>query len=109
MFDGTGLLLIFMSLGLVLSLPVFLLYLFMFNWIIRRINSELIIKTTLDVAGILAIVVTFVLLIQGELAVAFAICYSIALVVSSLIFTIGPRKGELIDATDRWLRTESCQ
>ena len=75
--------LLYLVFGLVYSLPDLIAYYFAYKTIIKRLNSERLIKTILNCIAIIGVVLTF-LLIRGSLAVTLAIAYSIAVVISSL-------------------------
>jgi len=100
MVDGLGLLMVFIAVGLVLSLPIFLVYLWAFKLLTKKKISDLMIKATLDIGGVLAIIVTFLFIIKGNLAITLSVAYSIALVLSSLFFGIDREKIELEDTID---------
>ncbi len=85
--DSVGIFLLFLMYGAFFSLPAFFLYLFAFNRIVKIPISDLIIKTTLNAIGIVAVVLTF-LLIKGSMMQMLMISYSISLVISSLLFNL---------------------
>jgi hypothetical protein len=100
MVDAFGLFLLFVAFGLLFSLPVFLLYLWTFNRMTTRKNSDFVIKAALDLGGVIAIAVMFLVIIKGTMSVMLTFCYSIALIISSLFFRIGDKKLEWKDTID---------
>ena len=77
-----------MVFGFFFSLPVFILYLILFNLLIRKTNSALIIKTILNSITIVGVFITIKLIGGTMMTPKFALYYSIILIVCSLFFKI---------------------
>ena len=86
--DFIGTYILFLTFGLLLSLPVLILYLLLFSLLIKTIRSTLIIKTILNITTIVGIAFT-IKLIGGTLMTSSLVAfYSIALIISSFIYKI---------------------
>ena len=89
--DAVGVYFLFVSFGLLFSLPTFILYALTYNAIIKTDKSNLTIKTILIALGILGVVVTFSL-IKGTLIFKATIFYSIGLLIGSLFYNVRPKE-----------------
>ena len=86
--DFIGTYMLFLTFGLLLSLPVLILYLLLFSLLIKTIGSTLIIKTILNITTIVGIAFT-IKLIGGTLMTSSLVAfYSIALVISSFFYKL---------------------
>jgi hypothetical protein len=92
--DTAGVYFLFIPYGLLFSLPVFGLYLLIFNMIIKTDKSSLTIKVILDAIAIIGVVATFSL-IGDSIEMKLSIFYSVALVIASTFFRVRPR-GQLV-------------
>jgi Sec-independent protein secretion pathway component TatC len=91
--DAVGVYFLFVSFGLLFSLPAFIIYALTYNAIVKTDKSNLTIKTVLIALGILGVVATFSL-IKGALIFKASIFYSIGLIVGSLFYNVRPREIE---------------
>lgn len=86
--DFIGTYMLFLTFGLLLSLPVLILYLLLFSLLIKTIGSTLIIKTILNITTVVGIAFT-IKLIGGTLMTSSLVAfYSIALVISSFFYKL---------------------
>jgi Sec-independent protein secretion pathway component TatC len=86
--DAVGIFVLFIIYGLFFSLPVFILYLILFSVLIRKINSEFMIKTILNATTICGVFITIKLIGGSMMTPKLALFYSVALIVCSFIFKI---------------------
>ena len=91
MTDAVGVYFLFISFGLVFSLPTFIIYALTYNAIIKTDKSNLTIKTVLIALGILGVVVTFSL-IKGTLIFKASIFYSTGLIIGSFFYNVRPKE-----------------
>lgn len=81
--------LLFVTFGLFFSLPVFILYVLVYNRIIKTDQSNLTIKIILNIIGVIGVVTTFSV-IKGSITMVASICYSIALITGSIFYKVRP-------------------
>ena len=86
--DAIGMGFLCVIFGFIFSIPVFILYLLLFNILIRRTISALLIKTILNSITIVGIFITIKLIGGTMMTPEFALYYSIILVVSSFFYKI---------------------
>jgi Sec-independent protein secretion pathway component TatC len=86
--DAVGFYILFVAFGFVYSLPVFLLYLLLFNLLIKKTASILIIKTVLNLTAIIGVFVTIKLIEGTMMTPTLALHYAIALIICSLIYKV---------------------
>ncbi|NBW35667.1 MAG: hypothetical protein EBR30_11755 [Cytophagia bacterium] len=91
MVDAIGLFFLFLAFGLLLSLPTFTLYIFTFTTLIKKEISNLTIKIILNTLAIIGTVLTF-LAIQGSMTEFLIFCYSISLIIGSLLYSLRPNQ-----------------
>ena len=91
MIDAVGVYFLFVSFGILFSLPTFIVYALTYNAIIKTDKSNLTIKAILIAFGILGVVVTFSL-IKGTLIFKASIFYSIGLIIGSLFYNVRPKE-----------------
>jgi len=78
---------LFIMFGLLFSLPVLFIYVFTFRFLIKKIDSAILIKTILNIVVIAGVFITFQV-IKGGMAMALSKAYSVAAIISSLLFRI---------------------
>jgi len=86
--DAIGMCMLYVIFGFVFSIPVFIIYLLVFNLLIRKKFSALIIKTILNSITIAGVFVTIKLIGGTMMTPKFALYYSIILIVCSLFYKI---------------------
>lgn len=89
--DAVEVYFLFISFGLIFSIPTFIVYALAYNAIVKSDKSNLTIKAILVALGILGVVVTFSL-IKGTLIFKASIFYSIGLIIGSLFYNIRPKE-----------------
>ncbi len=85
-----------LTFGLFISLPVFLISVFVFRKMIKAEKSNLAIKTTLNIIALSGTSIIFYF-IRGTTAFALALCYMTAVILSSIFFKIKKPNNELSD------------
>ncbi len=91
MVDAIGIFFLFLTFGLLLSLPTFILYILTFTTLIKKEISNLTIKIILNTLAIIGTVLTF-LTIKGSMTELLIICYSTSLIVGSLLYRVRPKE-----------------
>ena len=86
--DAVGMCMLYVIFGFVFSIPVFIIYLLLFNLLIRKTTSALIIKTILNSITIAGIFITIKLIGGTMMTPKFASYYSIILIICSLFYKI---------------------
>lgn len=89
---------LFIIFGIFFSLPVLIVYYFLFYLLISKPLSTLTIKSILNLVTIIGIVVTFILL-GGSVAPDYSISYSIAVVICSWLAKIKNTESISTDTT----------
>ena len=85
--SGSETILLFMMLGVVLSIPVFLICLFTYRLLIQKVSSALLIKIVLAIITIVSVFITFII-ISGSMAHLLSLVYSASVIISSLFYRI---------------------
>jgi hypothetical protein len=85
-----------LAFGLFISLPVFLINVFVFRRMIKAGKSNLAIRTTLNIIALTGTSAIFYF-INGSAAFALTICYSASVILSSILFKIKRETSELAD------------
>ena len=86
--DIIGMYLLYFAFGLAFSLPVFVLYLLIFNVLIKKTESEVIIKTTLNLVTIVSVFVIVNSIGGTAMTTTFSTIYSIGIILSSFFYNI---------------------
>lgn len=86
--DAVGMCILYAVFGFIFSIPVFILYLLLFNLLIRKSNSVLMIKTILNSIAIVGLFITIKLIGGTMMTPKFASYYSVILIVCSLFYKI---------------------
>ncbi|MGC3945563.1 MAG: hypothetical protein QM762_13770 [Chryseolinea sp.] len=89
--DAIGVYVLFVSFGILFSIPTFIVYAWTYNAIIKTDKSNLAIKAVLITLAILGVVVTFSL-IKGTLIFKASIFYSVGLIIGSLFYNVRPKE-----------------
>lgn len=82
----------FIGVGLIFSLPVLVINVFLFHLLIKFNSSVFLIKFILLTIGVIGIFVTFQLIGGGTLASKLALTYSISLVITGLMLRLEHKK-----------------
>ncbi len=95
--DAIGIFFLFVTFGLLISLPTFILYVLTFTTLIKKEISNLTLKIVLNTLAITGTVLTF-LIIKGSMTELLIICYSTALIVGSFFYRVRPKEtnGQII-------------
>jgi hypothetical protein len=93
--DAVGMCMLYVIFGFVFSIPVFILYLLLFNFLIKKTNSALLIKVVLNSITIVGVFFTIKLIGGAMMTPKFAAYYSIILIVCSLFYKI--KKQNTVD------------
>jgi len=91
--DALGTYFLFVTFGLVFSLPTFILYVLTFNKLLQTKMSGWTIKVVLDIVAVLGVIVTFSL-IKGSMTLKASIFYSVAILISSTFFRVRQKEIE---------------
>ncbi len=86
--DAIGICTLVIIFGFFFSLPVFILYLLLFNLLIHKLASKFLIKTILNAVTILGVFITIKLISGTMMTPKLALYYSCVLLVCSSIFKI---------------------
>lgn len=86
--DAVGIYILFVGFGIAFSLPVFLLYLLLFNLLTKNVNTVLPVKTILNLIAIIGVFVTIKLIGGTMMTTTLALYYSVALFVCSFFYKI---------------------
>src|SRR5687768_6704677 len=79
--DAFGTYFLFVTFGLVFSLPIFILYVLTFNKLLQTKMSGWTIKIILDIVAVIGVIVTFSM-IKGTMTLRASIFYSIAILLA---------------------------
>jgi hypothetical protein len=79
---------IFLIMGLVYSIPLFLIFYITFRLFVQKIPSTLAIKVFLNILLVIEVFITFKI-ISGSEALSLSISYSIAVIISSIFLRLG--------------------
>ena len=91
-FEDFKLSLIFISVGLFLSLPVFIICIFSYKILIQKTRSALIIKMILILVSIVEIFITF-FLISGSISFELSLFYSASVLISGTLYKIRNKRN----------------
>ncbi len=97
--ESISIIFIFILFGLVLSLPMQILCIILFKFLIKKINSEIIIKLILNIVCITGIFTTFKL-IGGSASLDLSLAYSTSVILSSLIYKIRSKEVLTLEKLD---------
>jgi hypothetical protein len=86
--DAVGIYFLFVVFGLFYSFPVFILYLLLFSFLIRKTDSAFIVKTVLNLITIIGGFFTIKLIGGTMMTPILASYYAVALIVCSLFYKI---------------------
>jgi len=86
--DAVGMCMLSSIFGFIFSIPVFILYLLLFNLLIQKIDSSFLIKTILNTVTICGVFITIKLIGGTMMTPKMALYYSIVIIVCSFIFKI---------------------
>jgi Sec-independent protein secretion pathway component TatC len=86
--DMPGMYMLYVAFGLFFSLPVFIVYLLLFNLLIRMAKSMLLIKMALNLVTIIGVFMTIKLMGFSEVTLSLPLIYSIAIIASSFFYKI---------------------
>lgn len=93
--SNLGVIFLFVAFGLLFSMPTFLIVMFAFMELSKRIKSILLLKIAINLVAIAGVFITFALLKINENKTLYTAVYCLSIIFSSIILPLRQRPAEI--------------